>query len=59
MLLLFFQLINIYILPHVKLIPWKHFGRKNVGFLYAIIHGAKASMNNVKHIKGPVTPDIL
>ena len=25
------------------MIPWKHFGRKNVGFLYAIIHGAKAS----------------
>lgn len=22
-------------------IPWRHFGRKNVGFLYAIAHGAK------------------
>jgi hypothetical protein len=22
-------------------LPWKHFGRKNVGFLYAIAHGAK------------------
>ena len=23
------------------MIPWNHFGRKNVGFLYAIAHGAK------------------
>ena len=23
-----------------QLIPWNHFGRKNVGFLYAIAHGA-------------------
>ena len=22
------------------LLPWKHFGRKNIGFLYAILHGA-------------------
>jgi len=22
-------------------IPWRHFGRKNIGFLYAIAHGAK------------------
>merc|ERR1719231_14153 len=27
------------IMDHV---PWKHFGRKNVGYLYAIAHGAKA-----------------
>jgi hypothetical protein len=46
-------------LPLVQLIPWKHFGRKNVGFLYAILHGAKASRNNVKHVKGTVTRDIL
>jgi hypothetical protein len=46
-------------LPLVQLIPWKHFGRKNVGFLYAILHGAKASRNNVKHFKGTVTRDIL
>merc|ERR1719454_10284 len=26
------------ILDHI---PWKHFGRKNIGFLYAIAHGAK------------------
>jgi len=25
----------------VDLTPWKHFGRKNIGFLYAIAHGAK------------------
>lgn len=25
----------------LKHIPWNHFGRKNVGFLYAIHHGAK------------------
>lgn len=23
----------------VKKVPWKHFGRKNIGFLYAIAHG--------------------
>jgi len=28
-------------LQSVKLIPWNHFGRKNVGFLYAISQGAK------------------
>jgi len=27
--------------PVVKALPWNHFGRKNVGFLYAILHGAK------------------
>ena len=26
--------------PFVKLLPWNHFGRKNVGYLYAIQHGA-------------------
>eukprot|EP00906_Rhabdomonas_costata_P020517 RCo029880 len=26
------------IIPHL---PWNHFGRKNVGFLYAVAHGAK------------------
>lgn len=25
----------------IKLLPWKHFGRKNVGYLYAVHHGAK------------------
>lgn len=25
----------------IKLLPWNHFGRKNVGFFYAIMHGAK------------------
>lgn len=25
----------------MKLVPWNHFARKNVGFLYAIQHGAK------------------
>jgi hypothetical protein len=25
----------------IDLIPWNHFGRKNIGYLYAIIHGAK------------------
>ena len=24
-----------------KLLPWKHFGRKNIGYLYAILQGAK------------------
>lgn len=28
--------------PVVKLLPWNHFGRKNVGYVYAILHGAKA-----------------
>ena len=25
----------------MKLVPWNHFARKNIGFLYAIEHGAK------------------
>jgi hypothetical protein len=25
----------------VKLLPWNHFGRKNIGYLFAIEHGAK------------------
>lgn len=28
-------------LPFAKLLPWNHFGRKNLGFLQAIRHGAK------------------
>lgn len=24
----------------INLLPWNHFGRKNVGYLYAILHGA-------------------
>lgn len=27
--------------PVVQALPWNHFGRKNVGFLYAILHGAR------------------
>jgi hypothetical protein len=27
--------------PIIKNLPWNHFGRKNVGYLYAILHGAK------------------
>jgi hypothetical protein len=26
--------------PLIKVLPWNHFGRKNVGYLYAILHGA-------------------
>ena len=26
--------------PFVHTIPWSHFGRKNIGYLYAIMHGA-------------------
>ena len=26
-----------------KLLPWNHFGRKNIGYMYAIQHGAKVS----------------
>ena len=26
--------------PFVRTIPWSHFGRKNIGYLYAIMHGA-------------------
>lgn len=29
-------------LPILKLLPWNSFGRKNVGYLYAIANGAKA-----------------
>ena len=28
-------------IPFVDALPWNHFGRKNVGFLYAILHGAE------------------
>jgi hypothetical protein len=28
--------------PLSTALPWNHFGRKNLGFLYAILHGAKA-----------------
>ena len=28
--------------PLSAVLPWNHFGRKNIGFLYAILHGAKA-----------------
>jgi len=28
--------------PLVDVLPWNHFGRKNVGYLFAILHGAKA-----------------
>ena len=28
-------------IPLVDALPWNHFGRKNVGFLYAILHGAE------------------
>jgi hypothetical protein len=27
--------------PLIDLLPWSHFGRKNVGFLFAILNGAK------------------
>jgi len=27
-------------LPLISNLPWNHFGRKNVGYLYAILHGA-------------------
>lgn len=26
--------------PLIRFLPWNHFGRKNVGYLYAILHGA-------------------
>lgn len=29
------------IFPMVKMLPWNHFGRKNVGYLYAVLHGAR------------------
>lgn len=25
----------------LKLLPWRHFGRKNIGYLYAVAHGAQ------------------
>jgi hypothetical protein len=27
--------------PLIGILPWNHFGRKNVGYLYAILHGAQ------------------
>ena len=34
-----FILISLNYGNNFQLIPWKHFGRKNVGFLFAIAHG--------------------
>ena len=36
----------------VSLLPWNHFGRKNVGYLYAVHHGAK--VRTVVHVDGAV-----
>jgi hypothetical protein len=33
--------------PLVKALPWNHFGRKNVGYLYAILHGAKVRRHDL------------
>lgn len=43
----------------VALTPWRHFGRKNIGFLYAIAHGAKVIYdtdddNRLKELKIPI-----
>ena len=27
-------------IPLISILPWSHFGRKNIGYLYAILHGA-------------------
>lgn len=35
------EFLNDYNLLSGQLIPWKHFGRKNLGFLFAIAHGAE------------------
>lgn len=40
-------------------IPWRHFGRKNVGYLWAIAHGAKIIYdtdddNRIKELKIPI-----
>lgn len=29
----------------VKLLPWNHFGRKNIGYMYAIHHGARVVLD--------------
>jgi len=43
-----------------QLLPWKHFGRKNVGYLYAIMHGAEMiwDFDDDNYLKGDVFPAI-
>ncbi|CAD7944598.1 unnamed protein product [Amoebophrya sp. A25] len=43
----------------VDYIPWRHFGRKNIGFLYAIEHGAEVIYdtdddNRIKELEIPI-----
>lgn len=34
----------------VSLLPWNHFGRKNIGYLYAVHHGATVCMYHIPHV---------
>lgn len=48
----------------MDLVPWRHFGRKNVGYLYAIAHGAKIIYdtdddNRLKEASIPILGDGL
>lgn len=36
----------------VSLLPWNHFGRKNIGYLYAVHHGATVCMYHIPHVGG-------
>jgi hypothetical protein len=48
----------------LQLLPWRHFGRKNLGYLYAITHGAEIIWdfdddNGLKpNVKGPQLPSL-
>ena len=49
-------------LPFVDHLPWNHFGRKNIGYLYAISMGAKTIFdfdddNMLKFWLKDVSPD--
>jgi len=44
--------------PMVEAIPWNHFGRKNVGYLWAIVHGAQViwDFDDDNELLAPLVP---
>ncbi len=44
----------------LSLLPWRHFGRKNLGYLYAILHGANAvwDFDDDNILKEGIAPDV-
>lgn len=44
--------------PMVKALPWNHFGRKNVGYLWAVVHGAQMvwDFDDDNELSAPLVP---